>query len=71
MPPACKNLFDLSMRKDKTEIDIDKYNNQEKEFIFKDRTLNDFKVGLVVPSKLLPKRIRGGIVLEDCYYSMR
>lgn len=71
MPPACKNLFDLSMRKNKTKLDIEKYNKEEKEFILKDRTLNDFKAGLIVPSKLLPKRIRGGIVLEDCCYSMR
>ena len=41
------------------------------DFILKERGLEDFKVGLKVPSKLLPKRIRGGIVLNETTYEMR
>ena len=35
------------------------------------KTLKDFKVGLKVFGKLMPKRIRGGIVLVEGYYEMR
>ena len=35
------------------------------------RTYNDFKIGLKVPGKLRPKRIRGGILLTDTTYEMR
>ena len=31
----------------------------------------DFKIGLKVPGKLQPKRIKGGIVLKDTTYEMR
>ena len=34
-------------------------------------TLEDFKVGLKVPSKLMPKRIRGGVLLVNTTYEMR
>lgn len=33
--------------------------------------LSDFKVGLVVPGKLIPKRIKGGVLLVDTNYEMR
>ena len=41
------------------------------EFMKQKRTLSDFKVGLRVPGKLLPKRIRGGVLLVDTPYEMR
>ena len=41
------------------------------EFIKEERTLNDFKVGLQVPGKLMPKTIRGGVLLVEDYYTMR
>lgn len=34
-------------------------------------TLADFKVGLTVPGKLVPKRIKGGVLLVDTNYQMR
>lgn len=34
-------------------------------------TLTDFKVGLTVPGKLVPKRIKGGVLLVDTNYQMR
>lgn len=41
----------------------EKCNDEEKTFIDKGMTLEDFKSGLVVPSDLRPKRIKGGILL--------
>ena len=35
------------------------------------RTLEDFKIGLKIPGKLMPKRIRGGVLLVDTTYEMR
>lgn len=70
MPDKCKNLFIKSMEGYTPQPDDD-YTPDEIEFLKTKRTLNDFKVGLVVPGKLLPKRIRGGIILKDTTYEMR
>ena len=58
--------------------DKTKYNKEEQEFLFDKetgepikRTIADFKNGLKIPGKLLPKRIKGGILLTDTYYEMR
>ena len=68
MPDRCKDLFELSMHDD---IDISEYGKEEQEFLKTRRTIEDFKEGLCVPGKLLPKRIKGGIVLKDTTYEMR
>lgn len=53
------------------------YTVDEVEFLFNDdctpiqRDLTDFKIGLKVPGKLLPKRIRGGVLLTETTYEMR
>ena len=52
-------------------INKDKFTEEELEFIKTKRTLEDFKVGLKVPSKLMPKRIRGGVLLVNTTYEMR
>ena len=69
MPDRCKELFIDSLtnniRKDY------KYTDDELEFITTKRELEDFKVGLIVPGSLKPKRIPGGIVLTNGYYEMR
>lgn len=67
MPERCKQLFIASM----TGEQIETRNEEEVEFISTKRTLTDFNVGLRVPSKLMPKRIHGGIVLTDTFYEMR
>ena len=46
-------------------------NESERKFISVKRELTDFKVGLKVPSKLRPKRIKGGVLLVDCEYNLR
>lgn len=69
MPEKCKELFIRSMKEDYDGID--EYTQEEQDFIHTPHQLTDFKTGLVVPGKLLPKRIRGGIVLVDTSYEIR
>lgn len=81
MPDKCKKLFIYSMEKtmekdieDLTEDEktfIEKSTEEEKDFMRTHRNITDFKIGLVVPGKLLPKRIRGGVLLTDTTYEMR
>ena len=70
MPQKCKDLFQVSMQGYEPK-EGDDYTEDEIEFITTKRELGDFKVGLRVPGKLRPKRIRGGIVLVDTPYQMR
>lgn len=74
MPQACKDLLEASM----TGVykDYDSYTEEEKEFLFKNgepikRDLEDFNIGLTVPDKLIPKRIKGGVLLVETTYQMR
>lgn len=86
MPQRCKDLFQLSLDgtahedgyTDKSTNNHKDWTPEELEFLFESgthkpivRDFNDFKVGLKVPGKLRPKRIRGGILLVDTSYEMR
>lgn len=78
MPQRCKELFLTSMgetwKSDKEKIELGEVRDYEEEFINNKgnkRTLEDFKIGLTVPSKLMPKRIQGGVLLVDTTYQMR
>lgn len=82
MPERAKNYFVASMLgtylKPEAEWDDDEKkewkNMSEKmrEWVKQKRTIKDFKRGLIIPEgKLLPKRIKGGIVLKDTSYEMR
>ena len=75
MPKKCKDLFEISMQ---GTADVNEnWSDEEKEFLFdKDnkpivRDYSDFKVGLKVPDKLRPIRIRGGVILVNTTYEMR
>lgn len=70
MPQKCKDLFVASMLGYAPKED-DKYTEDEIKFLKTKRTLEDFKIGLKIPGKLLPKRIRGGVLLVDTTYEMR
>ena len=76
MPDSCKRLFLSSMgeeyisSKEKLEL-TEKEKEKYKDFLKDKRTLNDFKIGLTVPSKLLPKTIKGGVVLVDTDFTLR
>ena len=70
MPEHCKQLFLLSMlgatEEQKSDLTV-----EEKDFISTKRSLEDFNIGLRVPGKLRPKRIRGGVLLVTTTYEMR
>lgn len=70
MPERCKKLFLKSMQ-GYTPTQDDDYTEEEIDFLTKKRKLEDFNVGLAIPGKLLPKRIRGGVLLVDTVYEMR
>lgn len=73
MPEKCKRLLTYSFGEEKpNEKEIkEKYSEEEIEFMSTERAITDFKIGIKVPGKLLPKRIRGGIILVDTPYEMR
>jgi hypothetical protein len=77
MPQRCKDLFELSMT-GKAVYDEYKENTPINRFLFNQvtheaivRTFDDFKIGLNVPCKLIPKRIDGGVLLVESTYQMR
>lgn len=70
MPQRCKNLFEKSLQ-GYEPTDEDGFSQEELEFLQTKRTLDDFKIGLCVPGKLMPKRIRGGVLLVETTYEMR
>lgn len=70
MPQKCKDLFVTSMLGYDPKED-DKYTEDEIKFLKTKRILEDFKIGLKIPGKLIPKRIRGGVLLVDTTYEMR
>lgn len=82
MPKKCKNLLEMSFE-GKQDINGYTENGKQKEwtkdelqFLFKDnkpisRTYQDFKPGLVVPGKLYPKHLPGGIVLTPGLFTMK
>lgn len=78
MPDRPKQLFDWSLTgKEFTPEEIKDLTPEEIDFLIADdgstiqRSMDDFTTGLQVPSKLIAKRIPGGIVLENGYFTMR
>lgn len=72
MPESCKDLFMKSMQGYKlTDEDREKYDEEKIKFIETPRTVDDFKVGLCIPGKLIPKRITGGVLLVETNYEIR
>lgn len=67
MPDKCKKLLNASITGEEYETEVE----EEIEFLSHRRTLNDFKVGLKVPGKLHPIRIKGGTLLCETTYEMR
>lgn len=78
LPDKCKSYFNLSLSEDDSGYRVrEEYNKDEQKFLFDanggriHRTLKDFKIGLEIPGKLVPKRIPGGILLHETTYKMR
>lgn len=67
MPDRCKNYFIRSLEGD---VAKEGESDEVREFLSTKRTLEDFKVGLKVTGKLVPKRIKGGVVLYETSYEM-
>lgn len=85
MPKKCKDLFaesfnpkvaediehDINPRDETQRLSDSKLTPEEVQFLSKTRTFKDFKRGLTVPGKLLPRRIKGGVLLVDTEFTMR
>ena len=69
MPDRCKELFNMSLTGDYEGIEH--YNETQQQFARTPRTLKDFKRGLKIEGKLVPKRIKGGVLLVETSYEMR
>lgn len=68
MPERSKNLFLKSIGE---QVPDEEYTDEEKDFLKTQKQLTDFKRGLIVPGKLIPKRIPGGVLLTEVPYEMR
>lgn len=85
MPAKCKNLFaesfdpkvaedienGINPRDETQTLAESKLTPEEIQFLSKTRGIKDFKRGLTVPGKLLPRRIKGGVLLVDTEFTMR
>jgi hypothetical protein len=70
MSDKCKQLFMRSVQRKAIRGDKG-CTKEEMLFLAKHRKLEDFDIGLVVPGKLKPKRIKGGVLLVTEPYEMR
>lgn len=71
MPKKCKDLLEKTLVGFNPDEEDKEYSEEEIEFLSVKRTLEDFVLGLEVPGKLIPKRIKGGVVLKETTYRMR
>ena len=70
MPENCKELF-LKSVTGFTKEEYDKATPDEQKFLDTKREITDFDIGLSVPGKLIPKRIKGGVLLVRTDYTMQ
>ena len=78
MPERCKGPFIKSLERWTPEQELSKPESEryyptedEQAVINMNYNLEDFTIGLVLPGKLMPRRIPGGVVLVDTTYEMR
>lgn len=78
MPENCKKYFLNSMEQKSEEQWIqenpeywNKLSKEAKDFILQPRDMQDFTLGLLIPDKLMPKTIIGGVLLKPTTYQMR
>lgn len=75
MNDRCKQLLAMSLEGEVS--DNEKLTEDEEKFLFDEkgyvrlRYLTDFKVGLLVPSKLIPRNIPGGVLLVNSTFCLR
>lgn len=70
MPKNCKDVFERSLNQELAfdDEDICDFNRN---LINRKCTLLDFRLGLKIYGKLVPKRIRGGIVLKETTFELK
>ena len=66
-----KHLFELSIDPTVKPKEDEEFTPEDLEFLSHKHIIQDFKIGLKVPGKLIPKRIAGGVVLVETTYEMR
>lgn len=78
MPDRCKELVNARLTNmEYTDEDKLRLSDDAVDFLFDDNgntkpmSLEDFKIGIRIPGKLVPKRIAGGVVLADTEFTMR
>lgn len=72
MPQRCKNYFIQSIMGDEITKEQEKTLSEEaKKFIREKHKLSDFKRGLKITGKLVPRHIKGGTILVETTYEMR
>jgi len=77
MPSRCKKFLSWSMsgktpeNSDEVRKEWENMSEEQRQFVLTKRTIEDFKVGLQVPGKLIPKQIPGGCVLKETYFTVR
>lgn len=79
MPESCKKIFMLSVNTDIpiSEEEKSKMSKAVRSFLFDEegnrikREIEDFKPGLMVPGKLVPLHIPGGVLLHETEYTLR
>lgn len=67
MPARANELLNANL----SGIEIECKTENERKFMSKKLTLEDYKPGLLVAGSLKPKRVKGGIILKDDFYEMR
>lgn len=67
MPESCKELLLISMGEQEPTEKQKKYEY----FYSKKRTLDDFDIGLTIPSKLVPRTIKGGVILVETDFTIK
>lgn len=71
MPQKCKDIF-IACVDGPTNEQKEKWSEEELNFVLENpMSVEEFKVGLEVPGRLLPTRIHGGILLKEDTYRMR
>lgn len=71
MPDSCKKQFIYSMTQDIPDEWWEKASEEKRDFVTTKRTLKDFKAGLKIHGKLIPKQIKGGVILVETEFEMR
>jgi len=66
MGKRCKELLNASIE----GIELENTTPEEQEFLNKKRSYSDFKKGLLIPSKLVARNIKGGVLLMNTTYEM-